>query len=206
MEGYQGNIKSGQFAHILKKEENKKEMEKYSSGDLKYMTKKQKDMAYLKRTKSIREFQGKVKIGNLAHLQKRDEIKADMEKFSTGDINLKDLDQRAKERRKRDKTVAAFSGSIRTKDLEKWGKSIRKREKEIANFQGNIKVEKRKKGQHPSAAYRGGKIANSYTQKEKMRKKMLKKHGRKGDVDMPAHLKDQPKKAKYNSDESEIWW
>lgn len=206
MERYKGNVNASNYAHLQKREENKKEMEKYATGDLKYLTKEQKDKAYQKRTQEMRSYQGNIDVGNLAHLIKRAEIKKDMERYSTGDIDLRDIEKRAQQRREKAKKVASYSGSIRTKDLENWRKSIRKKEKDIANFQGNIRVEKRKKGQHPSAVYRGGKIANSYTQKEKMRKKMLKKYGRKGDIDMPAHLKDQPKKAKYNRDESEIWW
>jgi len=191
---------------LKKRAENKKEMEKYASGDLAYMTEMQKDNAYFKRTNSMRTFQGNIDKNNLYHLENKARLKDEMEKYSSGDIAWSDLEKREKQRREKAKKMAQFSGSVLVKDIEKWQKSIRKKEKDIANFQGNIKISKRKEGQHPSAAYKGGYIANSYTQKAKMRKKMLKKYGRKSDIDMPAHLKDKPKKAKYSKDESEIWW
>ena len=193
---YQGNIKTGQLSHLQKRaevkkemesgkklatpndfeflkqrEQNKKDMEKYASGDLQYFTRGQKENAYVKRTAAMRSYQGNIDRGNLSHLIKRAEVKAEMEKYSTGDIAWRDLEKREKQRREKAKRMAAYSGSVLTKDLEKWRKSIRQKEKDIANFQGNIKIKKRKEGQHPSAAYKGGYIANSYTQKARMRKK-----------------------------------
>jgi hypothetical protein len=68
-------------------------------------------------------------------------------------------------------------------------------------------VKKTPKGSHPSAAWRGGKVKNSYQQKEKYRKRMIKRIGRNKNNLQPNYLrkKNREEKPTYDTRESEIW-
>lgn len=124
----------------------------------------------------------------------------------SGDIPANFLAKRAKHRREMDKKLANYRGDITVRSLMQRDKKIRKKGKDMANYQGDIIVHKRKKGMHPSSVYRGGKIRNSYQQKEKYRKKMLKKYGRNPGIEDPNYLKKKEARPKYDKRESEIWY
>jgi hypothetical protein len=117
---------------------------------------------------------------------------------------LKVLENRNKMRRVKDKEQANYRGDISVSALNRKQKSLRKKAKTMANWEGDIVISKRKKGQHPSAVYQGGKVANSYQEKEKMRKKMLKKYG-KGSQETPNYMKEKSVKAGYDKREAEFW-
>jgi hypothetical protein len=99
-----------------------------------------------------------------------------------------------------------YSGDISVRSLEAKAKSIRKKGKKMANYRGDIIVKRVKKGMHPSAVYRGGKVKNSYTAKEKYRKRMLKKYGRNDGIETPNYQKQKLQKPKYDKKEGEIWY
>jgi hypothetical protein len=54
--------------------------------------------------------------------------------------------------------------------------------------------------------WKGGRMKNSYTAKEKYRKRMLKKYGRNDDLETPNYQKNKSKKPKRDVKESEIWY
>ena len=66
-------------------------------------------------------------------------------------------------------------------------------------------VAKRRKGSHPSSAYTGGKVANSYKAKEKYRRKMLKKYGRNPGIETPNYQRRKYEKPTYDKNEGKIW-
>ena len=88
-------------------------------------------------------------------------------------------------RKQQSKKTANYKGDLLVKTLRNRDKRMRDKSHQAATYQGDIIVSGRRKGQHPSAVYNGGRIKNSYTAKEKYRKRMLKKFKRKGDVERP---------------------
>lgn len=123
----------------------------------------------------------------------------------SGDIPVNALEKRAQMRREKDRQVAGYQGDISVRTLEDRAKNIRQKSKKMANYQGDIIVHKRKEGMHPSSVYRGGKVKNSYQQKEKYRQKMLKKSQKK-DTEIPNYQKDKKgSKPGYDSREADIW-
>ncbi|HEY8400303.1 MAG TPA: hypothetical protein VIK89_03520, partial [Cytophagaceae bacterium] len=123
-----------------------------------------------------------------------------------GDLPNNYLQKRAKYRREQDKKLANYQGDILVRTLKQRDKQIRKKGKAMANYQGDIIVRKKKEGMHPSSVYRGGKVKNSYTAKEKYRKRMLKKYGRNQGIEDPNYMKKKYKKPKHDKRESEIWY
>jgi hypothetical protein len=105
----------------------------------------------------------------------------------------------------------AYRGSgIRTgmvKSDYKMRKDARKKNKKISKYRGDLIIKKIPKGAHPSAAWRGGKVKNSYQQKEKYRQRMMKRIGRNKNKMQPNYLrkKNRDEKPTYDSRESEIW-
>ena len=90
------------------------------------------------------------------------------------------------------------------KTIQRRDRDIRKKDKEIANYTGDIVVRRVQKGMHPSAAYRGGKVQNSYAAKERLRKRVLKK-SQKNERLLNPEKKKAPK-PEYDKKESEIWY
>jgi len=123
-----------------------------------------------------------------------------------GDIGGNYLAKRAAMRNKKGKEIANSSGDILVRTLEQRARKIRKKNKKIANYRGDIIVTKRKKGMHPSAVYRGGKIKNSYTAKERYRKRMMKRLRKRSNVEVPESRKHKVEKPKHIKKESEIWY
>lgn len=123
-----------------------------------------------------------------------------------GDIGNNFLERRANMRHKKSKEIANSSGDILVRTLNQRAKKIRKKNKEMANYKGDIIVTKRKKGMHPSAVYRGGKIKNSYTAKERYRKRMMKRMRRKQGIEDANYMKQKQRQPKHNKNEAEIWY
>lgn len=123
----------------------------------------------------------------------------------SGATDVRDLEKKEAAIRKKGRQIANYEGDITVKSLQKRDRDIRKKDKEIANYQGDIVVRRIEKGMHPSAAYRGGKVKNSYAAKERYRKRVLKKSRKNGDVHNPTE-KGKEEKPSYNNKESEIWY
>mgnify|MGYP000162139456 CR=1 FL=1 len=123
-----------------------------------------------------------------------------------GDIGNNFLERRANMRHKKSKEIANSSGDILVRTLNQRAKKIRKKNKEMANYKGDIIVTKRKKGMHPSAVYRGGKVKNSYTAKERYRKRMMKRMRRKQGIEDANYMKQKQRQPKHNKNEAEIWY
>jgi|GEM_PF-3073917 len=79
----------------------------------------------------------------------------------------------------------------------------KKKSKEISSYKGDIVVRKRPKGAYPNLTYRGGRTNSSFEKKEKYRKRMLKRMGKKQYV--PAHMRRKDKTPRYDSREADIW-
>jgi len=142
------------------------------------------------------------------NLEARDKMRREKDKeigTSSGDIDMRDVMKKAREVRKKEKTISKYSGDILVKTLRERDNRIRVKAKKIANWQGDIVINKKRKGAHPSAAYRGGKIANSYKEREKYRSKMLKKYGRNPGIETPNYQKKKDDKPTYDKDEGKIW-
>ncbi len=123
-----------------------------------------------------------------------------------GDIGGNYLARREAMRHKKGKEIASSSGDILVRTLNQRARQIRKKNKDIANYKGDIIVTKRKKGMHPSAVYRGGKVKNSYTAKERYRKRMMKRMRRQKGVEDANYMKQKMRKPKHNKNEAEIWY
>lgn len=123
-----------------------------------------------------------------------------------GDIGGNYLARREAMRHKKGKEIASSSGDILVRTLNQRARQIRKKNKDIANYKGDIIVTKRKKGMHPSAVYRGGKVKNSYTAKERYRKRMMKRMRRQKGVEDANYMKQKMQKPKHNKNEAEIWY
>jgi len=142
----------------------------------------------------------------LANREKMRRVKDKEQANNTGDIPLNYLLARNQMRRKRDKELSEYKGDILVSSIYEKERSIRKKSKEIANWQGDIIVNYKKKGMHPSAAYQGGKIQNSYEAKERLRKQVLKKYGKSKDFEIPNYEKKKEQKPTYDPKEAEIWY
>lgn len=216
---YQGDIDAPN------KEQNQKDKQKQQydyQGDLNLEARdqmrkdKQKDMANYSGDKDLgdRDEMRRDKQKEMANysgdldLESRDKMRREKQKeiaANSGDIDMRDVNKKAKEIRKKEKVISKYSGDILVKTLMARDNKNRIKAKKIANWQGDIVVNKKRKGAHPSAAYRGGKIANSYKAREKYRKKMLKKYGRNPGIETPNYQKQKDEKPKYDKDEGKIW-
>lgn len=142
------------------------------------------------------------------NLEARDNMRREKDKTQanySGDIDMRDVMKKARAIRKKEKTISKYSGDILVKTLQARDNKIRIKAKKIANWQGDIVINKKRKGAHPSAAYRGGKVANSYKEREKYRSKMLKKYGRNPGIETPNYQKKKDDKPTYDKNESQIW-
>jgi hypothetical protein len=101
----------------------------------------------------------------------------------------------------------AYKGNGLVKSDYKKRKDARKKSKQISRYRGDLLVKKMPKGAHPSSVWRGGKVKNSYQQKEKYRQRMMKRIGRNKNNLQPNYLrkKNREEKPTYDSRESEIW-
>lgn len=151
--------------------------------------------------------------GNLPgnYLEKRTKMQAnkskELQKYS-GDLPSNFLKKRDQARQDKNRQVSSYSGDILAKTLQAKAKKIRKKGKEMANFRGDIIVHRVKKGMHPSAAYRGGKIRNSYKAKERYRKRVMNRYRKNNNVEVPESVKKRRKEKKptYDKNEAAIWY
>ena len=101
---------------------------------------------------------------------------------------------------------ADFAGNMKVKSKSAQERDFKKQSKEQQLFAGNYRIKKNKNADlHPSSEYRGGKIKNSYAQKERTRKRKIWWSKTKKNDDQPQHLKEKGKKPKYDPKEREIW-
>jgi hypothetical protein len=114
--------------------------------------------------------------------------------------------KKRKDARRRDGDFGHYKGVLVKSDYKK-RKDARKKSQEISRYRGDLLVKKTPKGSHPSAVWRGGKVKNSYQQKEKYRNRMIKRIGRNKNNLQPNYLrkKNREEKPTYDSRESEIW-
>lgn len=123
----------------------------------------------------------------------------------SGDIGNNFLENRTKMRDEKNRQVSSYKGDLLVRSLNARAKRTRKKAKDIANYRGDLIVKRTKKGMHPSAIYQGGKVKNSYAQKEKYRKKMLKKYGKTEGLEDANWQKQKSGAPRYDSREAEIW-
>jgi hypothetical protein len=114
--------------------------------------------------------------------------------------------KKRKDARRRDVKFGHYKGVLVKSDYKK-RQDARKKSQQISRYRGDLLVKKTPKGSHPSAAWRGGKVKNSYQQKEKYRKRMIKRIGRNKNNLQPNYLrkKNREEKPTYDTRESEIW-
>ena len=99
-----------------------------------------------------------------------------------------------------------YAGNMKVKSKGAKERDFKKQSKEEQLFAGNYKIKKNKNEDlHPSSEYRGGKVKNSYAQKERARKRKLWWSKTKKNDDQPKHLKEKRKKPKYDPKEGDIW-
>jgi hypothetical protein len=123
-----------------------------------------------------------------------------------GPVEVKSVVGQRKDFRKKNQELRRFKGVL-VKSPYKQKKDARKKSEEISKYRGDLLVNKMPKGAHPSSAWRGGKVKNTYQQKEKYRKRMMKRIGRNKNKMQPGFLqkKNREEKPTYDSRESEIW-
>ena len=204
---YTGSIKMSVIeARNQKREALKSDMEKYATGDIKTSTRDAQYQIRKDKSEETANYTGSIKMSVVeARNQKREELRKDMTKYATGDIKISDLDKRAKDRRAKSAEMASYSGSFKISDLQKHQKKVRQNASDIANYQGTIKIERRVRGVHPSVMYRQG-WNNDRVKRDKLRRKMLKKSRRKGDLEKPAYMDHKLPKPGYDPREAEIWY
>lgn len=114
--------------------------------------------------------------------------------------------KKRKDARRRDGRFGHYKGVLVKSDYKK-RKDARKKSQQISKYRGDLLVKKMPKGAHPSAVWRGGKVKNSYQQKEKYRQRMMKRIGRNKNNLQPNYLrkKNREEKPTYDSRENEIW-
>jgi hypothetical protein len=114
--------------------------------------------------------------------------------------------KKRKDARKRDDQFGHYKGVLVKSDYKK-RQDARKKSQQISRYRGDLLVKKVPKGAHPSSVWRGGKVKNSYQQKEKYRQRMMKRIGRNKNNLQPNYLrkKNRDEKPTYDSRESEIW-
>jgi hypothetical protein len=174
-----------------------------SEGNVKSGTLESRDAARKGKQKEIANNKGTVGGNYLANRAKLREANNKKASGSRGDIGGNYLANRAKFRKDQNKRSSGYSGDISVRTLQARNKNIRNKTHEMATYEGDIIVKGRKKGQHPSAVYRGGQVKNSYAAKEKYRKRMLKKYSKHSDVERPEEKKET--KPRYDSKEADIW-
>jgi hypothetical protein len=195
---------SGDLAFGKKREqarEQQKEMATYS-GDMDLTA---RDEARREKSKEIATSSGDISMKEVEKHQKEVRKKEKDIANNEGDISMKEVMRKAHEVRRKEKEIANYSGDILVKTLKARDNRLRIKAKKIANWEGDIVVAKKRKGAHPSAAYNGGKVANSYKQKEKYRKRMIKKYGRNPGMETPRYMKEKDLKPRYDEKESQIW-
>jgi hypothetical protein len=177
------------------------EMAEYS-GTISAKSQEKKEDKIFDKEKEIANYSGDM------NLEARDKMRREKQKEiaqNSGDIDMRAVIKREQEIRKKEKTISKYSGDILVKTLKDRDNKIRIKAKKIANWEGDIVIHKKRKGAHPSAAYRGGKLANSYKAREKYRKKMIKKYGRNPGIETPNYQKKKDDKPTYDKEESKIW-
>lgn len=135
-----------------------------------------------------------------------EQIARESDSYKGSDLVKSDYKKR-KDARRRNRRFSSFEGPVQVKSVVGQRKDFRKKSKEISTYRGDLLVKKMPKGAHPSSAWRGGKVQNSYQQKEKYRKRMMKRIGRNKNKMQPGFLqkKNREEKPTYDSRESEIW-
>jgi hypothetical protein len=110
-------------------------------------------------------------------------------------------DRKKMYKKKSEELSSARRGNTLAPEYRK--KMYRKKSKELSSYKGDMLVRKRPKGAYPNLKYRGGYKNSSFEKKEKYRKRILKRMGKKQYV--PAHMRKKDEKPKYDTRESEIW-
>jgi hypothetical protein len=178
--------KKGRFLGSVKRKNPEKQLRKKSrkmaafEGPVKMPTAHSKEGFYKKKNKNTASFQGRYKM------------------FS----------QRGRESfyKKKMREMSSFQGRFLTFTEKGRDKFYKKRAEDFADFETSFKRRKRNDDMHPSAAYLNGKRQTSYKQKERSRRWWKWWHRWRRNADQPKHLKEKPKKPKYDTKESEIWY
>jgi hypothetical protein len=123
-----------------------------------------------------------------------------------GDLPNNYLEKRAAYREEKNRKIASYNGDLSVRALQSTARKIRIKQKKMANYQGDIVVKNMKRGMHPSAVYRGGKVKNSYAAKERYRKRILRKYGKNEGLEDANYMKQKYKKPKHDKKEAEIWY
>ena len=123
-----------------------------------------------------------------------------------GDLPNNYLEKRAAYRSDKNKKIASYNGDLSVRALQSTARKIRIKQKKMANYKGDIVVKNMKRGMHPSAVYKGGKVKNSYAAKERYRKRILRKYGKNEGLEDANYMKQKYKKPKHDKKEGEIWY
>lgn len=81
----------------------------------------------------------------------------------------------------------------------------RRNSKLAYEYKGDIVVRRKNKNMHPSSAYQGGKVKNSYNQKERHRKRMLKRSRGNKKENLPRFMRKKESKPRYDDVEKGLW-
>lgn len=177
-----------------------------NSGDIPADYLKHRATAMEEKNKQVSEYSGRIPGNYLEKKAKAIRQKDKEQSKYSGDLPGNYLENRKQARQAKNREVSSYSGDITVRSLQKKAKAIRKKSKKMANWKGDIVVHRMKKGMHPSAAYRGGKIRNSYTAKERYRRRVLKRYSKDRNIEVPNYQKRKEPKPKYDKREAEIWY
>ncbi|MDX2196115.1 MAG: hypothetical protein NW207_06835 [Cytophagales bacterium] len=138
------------------------------------------------------------------YIEKRNRERENNKKIISyvGNIDYEKIKKRSRET---DALQHSFTGDILSKSVKAKKNDIRTRTRQMTSHEGDRVVASRKKGMHPSSVYLGGKNKESLAEKEKYRKKMVKKARRDKGIEDPEYFKKPVPKPKYDEKEWEIW-
>ncbi len=94
--------------------------------------------------------------------------------------------------------------TFKSRSPESKEKKLGRRSQDIDNHRQTVSVKKTTKEMHPSSKYLASRRSNSHEEKEKLRKKELKKSGDRNSG-QPKVVTEKRKKPTYDTRESKIW-
>ncbi len=169
------------------------------------------DAAVLKNLKKHREEYDKEMGSNTGDINGTAKDKINREKAKSaaiasylGNINV-DLKKRNKKTKELSHEMAVNTGDILLNSVKSFENNNRAKTKRATSYRGDILLTSIRKGSHPSAIYLGGNKANSLEDKERARKRYLRKSRKDKGIEDPLYMKKPATQPKFNEEEYKIW-
>ncbi|TAG52447.1 MAG: hypothetical protein EAZ27_12285 [Cytophagales bacterium] len=169
------------------------------------------DADVLKKLKKHRESYDKEMFNNSGDVNGTSRVKLDLEKskssISSSFSGKTNVDLKARNKKIKDDShiLATNTGDILLKSIKSKENDNRAKTKRATSFMGDFIVSRARKGSHPSSVYLSGNSEKSIKDKEKLRKKYLRKSRKNQGIEDPSYMKKDIQKPKFNEEEYKIW-